>query len=121
MMERVECETGADYVLEIDWLHTEVAVFLNVSDYETSLRKLGGVVEEDELAFHGRTHMDCIEGVAYFSVIFISPDIYTIMHESSHLVDFLFERHGIEPCTETRAYFHTWIFKQLTNILGETK
>lgn len=55
-------------------------------------------------------------GDVYHYVLFIHSDVSTktrlielIVHEVSHLCDMFFDKNGVEPCTEIRAYYNDWI------------
>lgn len=46
--------------------------------------------------------------------------VLSLVHEASHVVDFVFEHTGQEPCTETRAYAIEGVMRGLLNAYSQT-
>ena len=107
-------------VIKSDWLNTQIAIFTNYEDYVKKSAKLK-LIEVYDLqvgtrAFYQRCPDD--EGFVYFLICFPEhPSYKTIVHETSHVTDMIFDYIGLEPCTETEAYFHSWLFGEVLEVI----
>ena len=109
---------GADAVITIDWLgELQVAIFTNEEDFIDTIKDMGGAAEKDEKPSRAFCNVSYINDLPFFSLVFFDTAYDVIVHETSHLVDNIFEHRGIEGCTETRAHFHAWLFRVVCKVL----
>jgi hypothetical protein len=103
-------------IIYSEWLDTEIAIFDTVQSYLDCAEKHGIPpydMPDGTLAFYQFAKGK--DGKTFFMICFVDgkSSLETVVHETSHLTDCLFEWRGFEACTETRAYFHAWLFKEV--------
>jgi len=101
--------------IECDLLKVSISVFKSLKSYKKACKRLGfkSEIEDLENQSNGYGGVEWFDGIPYFFLIIKDvTDLGLIVHETSHLVDYLLEYKGISD-GETRAYFHEWLFRAI--------
>ena len=100
----------------------QVAIFDNLkarNKYYKKVLKIGNTIHA---AVAVASYNEDEDGCFWYSITFQSePDIGTIIHECSHMVDFMFETHGVPggiESTEIRAYMLSLLVLDVCEILN---
>lgn len=116
----------ADAVITVYPFKAQVAIF---RDFDERCRYYEEVLGISDHGFFGRPanamaseHQDDA-GITWWS-LFLPDDVQapTIVHECSHIVDFMMETHGVPmgvENTEIRAYMLADVFEEVTAALSE--
>ncbi len=104
-------------IITSDWLDIQIAIFNDYADYKRIAKKeklpLYDMPTGTKAFYQHCSNSET--GEKFFLICFPhdKTSYQTILHETSHIADMIFEWTGIEPCTETEAYFHTWLFGEV--------
>jgi len=107
-------------VITSDWLGIQIAVFPTYESYEKVAKKKGFPPYDPPpgtMAFY--KYCVAEDGETFFGMCFMgrTPSYNTIVHETSHITDCIFGHIGAEVDTETEAYFHSWLFSEVLEIV----
>lgn len=104
-------------------------VQIAVSDCHRKLRKhykkLGTPKPDVDRNINGCAGWESDKNGVRYWFLYVAPDSRngTVIHECSHLVDFIFEKCGVPPgteSTEVRAYLHQDLVEQAMIALGRS-
>ena len=108
-------------IVTSDWLDIQIAIFVDYDDYKR-------IAKKEKLPLYDMPsgtnafyqHCSNSETGDKFFLICFPNDVTsykTIVHETSHIKDMIFNWVGIDACTETEAYFHAWLFGEVLDTL----
>lgn len=107
-------------IIHSDWLDTKIIVFRDIEKYKKHIKKNNlqefGFSDCTRAFFQSDTNE---AGETFIFMCFLDESILlsSIVHECSHVADYIFNWRGIDACTETRAYFVAWLFDKAFDCL----
>lgn len=118
----------ADFAFDVRPFDNNVAVFHDVSEMVRYHEKVLGAKDHGIDPTYAKAMACSIsgkDGAMYFSM-YLPEDapLSQIVHECSHMVDFLFKHHGVglDVChTEIRAYMLQRMFEDVTKMMNVVK
>ena len=113
-------------VIDLEVFQHQIPVFISDEDRVHDLRKRGFNPIPCDRSHYGLVSMEESDEGQVMIALVITPygDYGTIVHEASHIVDFIFEHLGILPgseSTETRAYVLGYIFEKTAEMIHENR
>lgn len=112
----------ADAVVVVEPFGAQVALFEDIDRMARYHRKVLGVDIEIVPSAYARTHQEVgLDGLIYWSMwLPKTATLSTIVHECSHVVDFMMDAHGVPISlenTEIRAYMLGALFQDVCGAL----